>query len=113
MKYANIIVDLSADALDRLFTYTIPDGMHIEPGYQVSVPFGNRRMEGFVVSLSDTCALPPEKIHGVRTPALRKYAKELKKQEDFIIVDTGDPVKYPYDAVIMAEDFIELDDGVV
>ena len=27
-------------------------------------------------------ALPPEKIHGVRTPALRKYAKELKKQED-------------------------------
>lgn len=26
--------------------------------------------------------LPPEKIHGVRTPALRKYAKELKKRED-------------------------------
>lgn len=35
---------------------------------------------------------------------------ELKKQEDFIIVDTGDPVKYPYDAVIMAEDVIEMDD---
>ena len=25
--------------------------------------------------------LPPEKIHGVRTPALRKYAKEMKKRE--------------------------------
>lgn len=38
---------------------------------------------------------------------------ELKKQEDFIIVDTGDPVKYPYDAVIMAEDVIEIDDSTV
>lgn len=38
---------------------------------------------------------------------------ELKKQEDFIIVDTGDPVKYPYDAVIMAEDVIEMDDSFI
>jgi putative molybdopterin biosynthesis protein len=38
---------------------------------------------------------------------------ELKKHEDFIIVDTGDPVKYPYDAVIMAEDVIEMEDGSI
>ena len=28
----------------------------------------------------------------------------LKPGEDYMIVDTGDPVKRPYDAVIMAED---------
>lgn len=38
---------------------------------------------------------------------------ELKKQEDFIIVDTGDPVKDPYDAVIMAEYVLEIDDSTV
>ena len=31
MKYANIIVDLSADALDRLFSYAVPEGMDILP----------------------------------------------------------------------------------
>ena len=31
----------------------------------------------------------------------------LAKEKDYCIVDTGDPVKYPYDAVIMAEDLIE------
>lgn len=31
----------------------------------------------------------------------------LKKDEDYIVVDTGDPIKHPYDAVIMAEDLIE------
>ena len=30
----------------------------------------------------------------------------LKKNHDFIVVDTGDPIKPPYDAVIMAEDVI-------
>ena len=33
----------------------------------------------------------------------------LKAAEDFITVDTGDPVHHPYDAVIMAEDLIQID----
>lgn len=32
---------------------------------------------------------------------------------DFIIVDTGDPIKPPYDAVIMAEDLVGNDDGTI
>lgn len=35
---------------------------------------------------------------------------ELVKGEDFLIVDTGDPIHEPYDAVIMAEDLLETDD---
>ena len=33
----------------------------------------------------------------------------LTEGEDFIVVDTGDPVHAPYDAVIMAEDVVELE----
>lgn len=36
----------------------------------------------------------------------------LRENEDFVPVDTGDPVRAPYDAVIMAEDIVETDDGV-
>ena len=37
----------------------------------------------------------------------------LKPGDDYKIVDTGDPVKRPYDAVIMAEDTQETADGMV
>jgi len=37
----------------------------------------------------------------------------LKKGKDFIQVDTGDPIRLPYDAVIMAEDLIEIDEETV
>jgi len=33
----------------------------------------------------------------------------LKAGEDFLTVDTGDPVHHPYDAVIMAEDLIQME----
>jgi len=35
----------------------------------------------------------------------------LKLHKDYIPVDTGDPVRPPYDAVIMAEDIVETDKG--
>lgn len=37
----------------------------------------------------------------------------LKEKEDYIPVDTGDPIHPPYDAVIMAEDVVETEDGVL
>lgn len=37
----------------------------------------------------------------------------LKKGKDYQIVDTGDCIKDPFDAVIMAEDVIEIDDNSV
>ncbi len=44
-----------------------------------------------------------------------KDACELKplvlQKGDFLVVDTGDPVHEPFDAVIMAEDLIETDEG--
>ncbi len=37
----------------------------------------------------------------------------LQKGEDFIYVDTGDPIIDPYDAVIMIEDVVEIDSDTV
>ncbi|MEG3028907.1 MAG: molybdopterin biosynthesis protein [Oscillospiraceae bacterium] len=37
----------------------------------------------------------------------------LNPAEDFVVVDTGDPIKLPYDTVIMAEDLTEREDGSV
>lgn len=36
----------------------------------------------------------------------------LKEVQDYVVVDTGDPIHPPYDAVIMAEDISEEEDGV-
>ncbi|MEF9839628.1 MAG: molybdopterin biosynthesis protein [Lachnospiraceae bacterium] len=37
----------------------------------------------------------------------------LKREIDFVVVDTGDPIQPPYDAVIMAEDLLEIDEDTV
>ena len=66
MRYCEVIVDLSAEAVDRLFTYAVPDGMDVDAGWQVEVPFGPRSLEGFVVTMKDECELPPEKVKCVR-----------------------------------------------
>ena len=65
MTYAQIIVDLSAQAVDRVFTYAVPEGMALRPGQQVTVPFGPRTLDGFVIALTDRCDLPPEKVKSV------------------------------------------------
>lgn len=37
----------------------------------------------------------------------------LAPKNDFMVIDTGDPINPPYDGVIMVEDIITLDDGSV
>lgn len=79
MRYANVIVDLSVSQVDRLFTYSVPDGPEILPGHQVAVPFGPRTIDGFVVSVSDEAAIPPEKIRPIKR-LVRAYPVILPEQ---------------------------------
>ena len=55
-KYANVIVDISHEKLDKTFQYKIPQELEAEivPGVQVEIPFGRRQMKGYVVELTDT-----------------------------------------------------------
>ena len=54
-KYANIIVDISHEKLDKTFQYLIPEDLQDEIylGVLVEIPFGNRTITGYVVELTD------------------------------------------------------------
>lgn len=55
MAYANVIVDISLDKLDKTFQYRIPEGIQdlIQPGVQVDIPFGSRTLTGYVIEVTD------------------------------------------------------------
>ena len=50
-KYANIIVDISHEKLDKTFQYLIPEALkeEVRVGVLVDIPFGNRSLTGYVV----------------------------------------------------------------
>ncbi len=54
-KYANIIVDISHEKLDKTFQYLIPEEIaeEVRVGVLVDIPFGNRTITGYVVELTD------------------------------------------------------------
>lgn len=64
-RYANIIVDISHEKVDRPFQYKIPDGLKgkLEEGMCVQVPFGmgNHLRQGYVVEITDKAEFPDEK----------------------------------------------------
>ena len=57
-EYANIIIDISHEKLDKTFQYRIPQHLQekLAVGMQVQIPFGNgdRKMTGYVIELTDT-----------------------------------------------------------
>ena len=64
--YANVIVDISHEKLDKTFQYRIPGHLQEELsiGMQVEVPFGNggRKSTAFVVELTDTAEYDVSKL---------------------------------------------------
>ena len=50
IRYADIIIDISHEALDKVFQYRVPLSLweEVQPGSRVFVPFGrgNRETEG-------------------------------------------------------------------
>lgn len=68
-KYADIIIDLSAKSVDRVFQYRIPEWLDevIKAGTQVIVPFGKGDTErkGFVVAITETPSYAPEKLKDI------------------------------------------------
>lgn len=67
--YADIIVDISHEKLDKIFQYRVPERLRerLEPGACVMIPFGNgnRLIKGYVVSLGENCQFAPEKIKDI------------------------------------------------
>ena len=63
--YAGVIVDVKAEAVDRIFTYRIPPHLNVEVGHRVLVPFGPRRLEGYVINLTEDPSISPDKIRDI------------------------------------------------
>ena len=80
--YAEIIVDIASEQVDRVFTYFIPDTLEIQPGMRVRVPFGPREKEGYVIRLKKTADYDEAKIKPILAslepyPALLPELMEL------------------------------------
>ena len=62
--FAKVIVDIAHAAVDRAFTYRIPEGLDVRPGHHVLLPFGqgDHIKEGFVLSVMDESGLEDESI---------------------------------------------------
>lgn len=61
--------------------------------------FNASAMDGIAVRAEDTAGA---------AEASPKYLGD----DQYVVVDTGDPIHFPYDAVIMAEDIVETEQGV-
>lgn len=64
--YADIIVDITNEKLDRIFQYRIPEALsdRVQIGTRVQIPFGggNRLITGYVIGFSETPGYDPERI---------------------------------------------------
>ena len=75
IKYALVCVDVLHEDVDRLFHYFVPDGLSIEAGYRVRVPFGrgNKLIFGYVIEVLQqppaACDISLDKIKGIDSVA--------------------------------------------
>ncbi len=72
-KYADVIIDISHEKVDRPFQYRIPESMleGLEVGMCVTVPFGkgNTLRRGYVTDITEKCSFDPQRIKEVHSLA--------------------------------------------
>ena len=66
-KYANIIVDISHEKLDKTFQYLIPQELaeEVRVGVLVDIPFGYRAITGYVVELTDEAEFDESRLKSI------------------------------------------------
>ena len=82
MKFANVIVDISHEKLDRPFGYIIPDELEeeITVGTAVTIPFGkgNRQIKGYVIEITDQPSFDISKMKEIM--AVEEGAAKVESQ---------------------------------
>ena len=70
-KYADVIINISHEKVDRPFQYRIPSELQerLEVGACVMVPFGrgNKLCRGYVTEITGICAYDPGKIKEIHS----------------------------------------------
>lgn len=82
------------DSLDRITSEAVIAKIS-SPNYNAAA------MDGIAVKSSETLG------------ATETNPKTLEKDKEYILINTGNPIREPYDAVIMIEDVIDLGEGKV
>ncbi len=60
---AEVIVDISNSEVDRIFDYSCSE--NLQKGSRVLIPFGNRKIEGYVIGIKETTSVPSDKLKAV------------------------------------------------
>ena len=57
--YADILTEYSAKAIDQTFTYKVPERLlgKLKKGMKVLIPFGQTKINGFVINIKDECSM--------------------------------------------------------
>lgn len=80
--FANIIVDITHEKLDKIFQYRVPSHMEgeLSIGMEVLVPFGkgNRMTKGYVVGFSENCDYDLSKVKEIAEISRKGMAIEGK-----------------------------------
>lgn len=80
--YANIIIDITHEKLDKIFQYAVPSRLEgtLAAGCEVEVPFGkgNRLTKGYVIGFAEQCDYDPAKIKEIRDISQKGIAIEGK-----------------------------------
>ncbi len=80
--FANIIVDITHEKLDKIFQYRVPSRLEgeLSVGMEVLVPFGNgnRKTKGYVIGFSETCEYDLSKVKEIQDISRNGVAIEGK-----------------------------------
>jgi len=93
--YADIIIDITHEKLDKVFQYRIPshlEGM-LKVGTEVVVPFGkgNKEINGYVTGFSERAEYAPEKIKEILRIAEESVAIESRLVALAVLWRNNDP----------------------
>jgi primosomal protein N' (replication factor Y) len=84
MKIASVIVDVPTRQTDRPFDYLIPSRWEdlVQPGIRVVVPFGPRKLQGFVIAIKEEGGVASDKLKELDelldvTPALNEELLQI------------------------------------
>ena len=74
--YAEVIVDISHEAIDKSFSYRIPEDMLLHVGDPVLVPFGRGKKKAYVLSIQERVCFPEEKIKDIDSVLDKEFSVE-------------------------------------
>ena len=100
LPYADVIVDISHESVDRPFTYRIPEALRgkLDTGMSVLVPFGkgDKRRQGYIISFRDSIAFDESRVKEIEGTA------EADMAVDAILIRLAGWIRKQYGSTMIA-----------